>query len=135
MAADRSPRFSMRTARALTGVTDRTSRVLAAAGWLPRTDLAAEDVLALRALAAAEALPALAEPNMAAHRAQDIQAHCARAWADPSPAGWTVIVLPAEAKLATDTERLIAIAQLHATETKLLLPVGVWVDELRAVIR
>lgn len=130
----RTPRLSMRSARALTGVSDRAARSLVAVGALPRTDLDAYQVLALQALAAAQGLSPSTDLELAAHRAEEIRAACQRAWHEQA-SDWTLVVLQEDAKIATDTDRLQAILKLTASQPRLLLPLGFWAKSLREEIQ
>jgi hypothetical protein len=130
--------WSMRAARRATGTPDRQARALTAAGWVPRSDLTGADVLALQVLTALTAHPANPDPDRpepptgaSDHRAAAAADEARRSYLVGQP-GWTLVVTPDDARIATDPGRLAALLATTADQVRLLLPVGAWAAQLRA---
>jgi hypothetical protein len=117
----------MRAARAAAHATDRQSRALVAAGLVPRVNLDAADVLALRALAAIDGLPESRPAPAARQRAVADEARRAYPLATRE---WTLLVWADDARTATDPGRQLDLLAAHPGQVVLLLPIGAWAHAL-----
>lgn len=122
--------WSMRQARDLLAIPERTARDICDRGLLPRTNLPHRDLLALQVLAAAAAHPYSSDPDVRRLRDRDLVDLARRSFAEPS--GERVIVLtPSDASYADDNETLLLLLRRWQDRSPTVLPVGRWAQVLR----
>jgi len=127
-------RWSMRQARAHTSVADRSARRLVARGTLPSSDLTHAQVIALQAQSQLEGLPAA--PGFAPLRDQDLTSVISRAWSTPAVSiyGLADASSVKTADVSNEADPALRSIALQTARPYLLLPLGLWIDELVAAV-
>lgn len=134
-------RWSLTQVATAAGVSHRTARTVATAGYITPENLTDKDVVLLRVAAALldgprpsgtprnEAADALIQRNFEALRLTQLVLN------DPAPnKDVRLAVLPQTARLAQDAFSLMGIIGDTKAEPLLLLPVGEWANELAGTI-
>lgn len=125
--------WSMRQARELLLIAERTARDICDRGLLPRTNLNAEDLLALRVLAAVAAHPVSLTPDTRKVRDRDLVDLARRSYVE-NISQRLLVVTPTDASYADDEATLLVLLHRWTMESPTVFPVGAWAQDLRARI-
>lgn len=125
-------RYSMRQARALTGVADRSARNTVSAGYLPRSDLTLAQVLALQALDALAGFSPARDPRLAGVLARELVQLCERALDHGDRQVYAVISASHVRWLdaAHHPDELAVVLSAADPQPYVLLPLGAWAHRL-----
>lgn len=122
--------WSMRQARDLLGVAERTARDICDRGLLPRTNLATADLLSLRVLAAAATHPVDADSDVRRLRDRDL-VDLARRCYHEIVVSRVLVITAADASYADDDATLLLLIRKWQPHSPTVLPVSAWASEIR----
>lgn len=122
--------WSMRQARELLLVPERTARDVCDRGLLPRTNLPTADLLSLRVLTAAAAHPVDSDADTRRLRDRNLVDLSRQCYLEGAVSR-VLVITSTQASYADDDETLLLLVRRWEEHSPVVLPVGKWSSEIR----